>query len=533
MRSSGVSRLKRRALVAIQTLAAAGCGPDLTPYATDPLGFCRAVLGVEPTPDQCDFLPALHEWPRRVKVKSGHGVGKTFGAAVAAVHWFYTRPQSVIITTAPTERDVIDLLWTEIRLLVARAKLPDLFVGPVAPEMRDGGEHWAKGYTARKGESFQGRHRPHMLFIFDEDEGLEASYWKTTNTMFKPDMGHSWLAIGNPTTTTSQSFAEESLTDLDGRPKWRLFTVSCLTHPNILAGQAGRPLPVPNAVTLAQVNQYVADWCQPVPADQRDAGKGDIEWPTGSGRWYRPGPLFQSRVLGIRPPQGTTAVWGEGAWQFACRRGPDEPEALVMAGEVPEVGVDVAVYGDDWTTIHSRVGPVSLAHRAANGWPPDETAGQIKAECRRLAEWANNYRPATLGPVRPEDIRVKVELDGYGAGVLSHGDGWNWVGVSASGSPNDGEAYPNRRSEVWFVGADRAAEGRLDVSRLPADVRQRLRQQLLMPTYKLNGAGQKVVEPKVDTKKRLGRSPDDADGFNMAYAEAADRPAPFVSWGTR
>ena len=47
-------------------------------------------------------------------VKSGHSVGKTFLAAWI-VNWFYdSHPASITISTAPTKRDVCDLLWKEI-----------------------------------------------------------------------------------------------------------------------------------------------------------------------------------------------------------------------------------------------------------------------------------------------------------------------------------------------------------------------------------------------------------------------------------
>src|SRR5262249_8045883 len=157
----------------------------------------------------------------------------------------------------PSERDVVDLLWTEPRLQRQRAGLPCHFVGARAPEMRTSEEHYAKGYTARKGESFQGRHRPRQLFIFDEGEGVDASYWTTAKTMFKPELGNAWLTIGNPTTTTSQAYLESLATDKDGNPSWRVFTISALAHPNILAELQGQPPPIPNAVTLRQLELWL------------------------------------------------------------------------------------------------------------------------------------------------------------------------------------------------------------------------------------------------------------------------------------
>ena len=40
----------------------------------------------------------------------------------------------------------------------------------------------------------------------------------------------------------------------------------------------------------------------------------------------------------------------------------------------------------------------------------------------------------------------------------------------------------------------------------------------MAPQWKLDSHSRRVVEPKSDTKKRLGRSPDDMDALNLAFA---------------
>lgn len=78
-------------------------------------------------------------------------------------------------------------------------------LGPSAPEMRTSWDHYAKGYTAGNDVSFQGRHDSRMVFIFDEAAGVAPGFWETTKTMWKPELRHIWLAILNPTTTTTQA----------------------------------------------------------------------------------------------------------------------------------------------------------------------------------------------------------------------------------------------------------------------------------------------------------------------------------------
>ena len=63
----------------------------------------------------------------------------------------------------------------------------------------------------------------------------------------------------------------------------------------------------------------------------------------------------------------------------------------------------------------------------------------------------------------------------------------------------------------------------LDLTRLPFSVLASLKQQSMAPTWALNSSGQRVVEAKVETKKRLGRSPDGLDSMNLAYCTPPER----------
>lgn len=491
----------------------------LAEYKHDIRGYCRDILGVKLWEPIADALESLDRPPYKTSVDSGHGVGKTFAAAVKVNHHFDTCDPGVAITTAPTQRDVVDLLWTEIRLQRERGSvlidgrrlpLPKCFIGPAAPEMRDHAEHYAKGYTARKGESFQGRHRPNMLFVFDEKEGIDGNYWTAAKTMFRPGSGDAWLVIGNPTTTTSVAYQEHRSVDANGDPTWHRVRLSCLDHPNMEA-KPGEPLPVPGAVTPAQVGQWLSDWCDPVV--EGDEQETDIVW---EGKTYRPGPIAEPRILGLRPSAGTYGVWSEALWALVVRMA-QQP----LITQFPIIGCDVANYGLDFTTFHVRCGGVSLEHQAFNGWGADKILGHLKDLAHKYAAWATKRKMSTAAPVNAGEICIHIDDDATGRAVSAFAlrQKLRVVPVNAGGTPKRPDLYANIRSELWFNAQRKAAAGLMNLSQLDRATLQRIEMQAMAPEWWPDPAGRRVVESKDDLRKpeRLGRSPDDMDAVNLAY----------------
>jgi hypothetical protein len=479
----------------------------------DPVAYAKEVLGVRLWAKQIEILQALTKPPHKVLVLSGHNVGKTFVAGVAVNWWYDTRNPGVAITTAPTNQDVRDLLWKEIRLQRGILQRAD-FAGPQAPVLYDQPNHYAKGFTAEKGESFQGRHDHRMLFVFDEATGIAPIFWLTTKTMFKPGGDHGWLAIFNPTDTSTQAFLEYSA--LDDHQSWTIIQMSCLDHPNIAAEIRGESPPFPNAVTYAQLDEGLRELCQPVlPGDQVVT---DVEWPPGSGRYLRPGPEAEARWLGRWPSEGIKSVWSDALWQSALRELPEPIDVI------PEIGCDVARQGDDWTAFHVRRGPVSIIHESYQKQDTMFTVGRLTQLARYCAEIYNHEHPQRQ-PVRPQDIALKVDSIGFGAGVVDRlgEQGYKVIPVDASSTSCHRSAdYKNKRSELWFQTADRARAGQLSFARLDKRILERLRQQALAPEYKINSQGQRELEPKEKMKERLKRSPDDMDAVNLAYYGVSD-----------
>lgn len=87
-------------------------------YMNDPVRFAREVVGVEPDPWQIEFLEAVADKDtRRISVRSGHGVGKSTGAAMAAVWHVLMRSPSKTVITAPTSAQLFDALFAEMKTI--------------------------------------------------------------------------------------------------------------------------------------------------------------------------------------------------------------------------------------------------------------------------------------------------------------------------------------------------------------------------------------------------------------------------------
>ena len=141
-----------------------------------PVEFAGDVLGVELWAKQRELLSALPAH-HRVAVKSGNGLGKGFSAAVAVLWFLYTHDQAIVLSTAPTFRQVRYILWRQIHSLYRRA--PETLGGRLLDtrwELDD--DRYALGLSADGPDQFQGFHSPNMLIVVDEAEGVSDNIYE-------------------------------------------------------------------------------------------------------------------------------------------------------------------------------------------------------------------------------------------------------------------------------------------------------------------------------------------------------------------
>ena len=472
----------------------------------DPVGFVEDVLGIYLWSKQRQIIESVRDNPRTA-VRSSRGVGKTTVAACAAL-WFLAAhgPEALVVTTAPTWAGVKDLLWREIRSAYQNSRG---FYGPgrLTETRLDFGEKWfAVGRSTNRATNFQGYHSDNVLFIVDEASGVAEQIYEAAEGFFTAENARS-LLIGNPNFVGGhfyKAFAKE------GAGIYKRFHMGVFDTPAFTGEQ------VPAHVLRSLPTR---DWVEDmkklyrVPDEDERGGTG-----------VRLNPVYEVHVLGRFPSQGSKAVVPMFEVENAQAReqempteemrpeSTDELRALYEMTWPTVIGCDVARFGEDNTCITLRQGNRVRIMEVINGQDTMATAGSLA----RLAR--ENQHPLYGKPT------IAIDDSGVGGGVTDRlreiarddpeGAAWSRVvafnGGNAAADVNARE-YPNARSELWFEFAEDW------LPELDLDDDEDLLSELCAPEYEMNSKGQRVVEPKAVTKKRIGYSPDRADAVMVAF----------------
>ncbi|WP_395532332.1 AAA family ATPase [Enterococcus faecium] len=151
----------------------ADIGSAIDYYYDKPVAFCQDILHLNPDEWQENVLNDLAEFSK-VSVRSGQGVGKT-ALEAGAILWFLTcRPYAKVIATAPTMKQLYDVLWAEVAKWLNDSLIKNLLKWTKTKIYMVGdSERWfATARTATKPENMQGFHEDHMLIVVDEASGV-------------------------------------------------------------------------------------------------------------------------------------------------------------------------------------------------------------------------------------------------------------------------------------------------------------------------------------------------------------------------
>lgn len=454
---------------------------------------------------------------RYTLVKASHAVGKTFTAAVAESWWFDCWSQHIGYITAPTWEQSFGLTFKQLKALRRAKNLPGVILERIIRDVAKlcEGDHYVRALNAEKGEGFQGEHSAPILIVIEEGVGVPKYIWDAIGGLMTNPLCRVF-AIGNPTDEATEfGIASES-------PLYHTMSISALNHPNIQAELRCEKPPFPDAVRLLWLKEMLEKECERVDTPSEESfpfvSLPEIEKALGgqpsdlSEQWhYMPTAYFQGRVLGEFPTQADQQVIPKTWLKF-------QPTLEPAATDIPELGCDVARFGDDRSSIFVRRGPCLLKGREIRKMDTVEVATACRDEA---LEAARNFKPGLPDEQNErlaKTFRIKIDVTGgLGAGPydLLKSWGYNAIAVNSSAKAKNEEQYKNIRSELWFDMRERSSTKRLDLSRLRKDIRERLERELSAPKYK--APGQKVVEDKATMKKRLGYSPDLADGANLAF----------------
>lgn len=506
----------RLAAVFLTAAAAATLSWPSPRYQRDPVGFARDILGVKPWSAQIEILEALRDG-HRVAVSSGHKCGKSNTGAIAALWFFASFEDARVVMTAPTSRQVDQILYREVRKLhrgsgicvACRAEnarrrdagepevgIPCRHSARLDGEPRELARSGIKtddfrelfGFTAKEAEAAAGTSGKNIMYIVDEASGVDRDIFVAIQGN-RAGGRAKLLLTSNPTQTDGVFFEAFERPEL-----WRTFTVSSESTPNVTG--IGDPIP-------GLANPEWIEECR-------------LEWGEES-------PLYKVRVKGefVRNEEGK--IVSLHLLEQAEQRWADTPASGPL-----RVGVDPAGPGDagDETVFAARRGMRQTAIEAKRG-----------LEATRVVEELLVFLAAHRVP--RETPAVIVDREGpigaqvYGllrAHLDDHEGDYHLVGVRASErASREPNVYDRIRDELWANGARWLREG----GALLSDAKQT--KEIHAPSWVQQVNGRLKVTPKDELRKALERSPDRADAWllscwePMHLAPEHDAPAHVVA----
>ena len=462
-------------------------------YERDAKLFVMEVLGMDGRDEwhtldaeQADILDAVSRGERGISLRSGNGVGKTTTLAWAIV-WqnVCVFPQKTVCT-APSGGQLFDALAAETvtwlkRLPKALLDIYEIqsegFHHKAAPE-----ESFTSFRTSRAEtpEALAGIHceAGRVLLIGDEASGIPDPVFQSASGSMSGRNATTILA-GNPTRLTGLFY--DSHTKL--RDRWFTVHMSCIGHPRVSP-------------------EFVEDYRR---------------------RYGEQSNAYRIHVLGEFPLADNDAVIPRELMELARVRD------IKPIGFLPIWGVDVEGGGKDSDAsalVKRRANVVAEPPLVWHDLEEMQLVGRIKQE------WDQ-----TIPSDRPSEICV--DAIGYGAGVAQRLAelGLPARAINVAESPAMRDQYQNLKTELWFMAREWFSARDCKIPAAPKSSREPdLGEDLCAVNYlPPMSSGKMRIEPKSETKKRLGHSPDLADAFVLTFAGnaiTAQQGGLSVSWNT-
>jgi phage terminase large subunit len=433
----------------------------LKAWRKDPLLFVQDCIEVTPSTQQKDALRRA-AFSKRLSIRSGHGTGKDAYASWLILWFMCTRPFAKVICTAPTHRQLKDILWSEISKWLRKSRVSSEFI--IQNDkifQRDAPKEWwiravspsVKASSEEQAETLAGFHGDHMLIVCDEASGIpDPVFIPLEGAMTQED--NRVLLIGNPT----KNYGYFHDTQFDGRlsKSWTRLHWDSRESEN---------------VTKEMVDYFAHKYGE-------DSN------------------VFRIRVAG-EPPLDDEMSLIPLHWAQQCI-------SLDIGTEFEEdplyLGVDVARYGDDKSVV--------LPRRAGLIKPWTQHDGKNTVELAQHVDYVMKEVDAA-GAV--------IDEIGVGAGVVDwltkYGHAKRIFGVQTSWKSSDPKRFSRLRDEIWWSVREKCMRAQYSFPDGPLG--EELCNEIASVRYQYAPSGALKVESKRDMKLRGVSSPNIADALGL------------------
>ena len=460
---------------------------DFIPYyRKHPDKYIENILGVKMWSGMRMIVDSV--WKnKRTSVRACHGVSKTFTAATIAITFFNLYKNAIVITTAPTNRQVELLLWKDIRSIYSKQVKIPLRGECMTMGIKSNTDSYVTGFSTDRATSIEGFHAPYILWILDEAKGLPQWVYDAVEGSMT---GGTARILEISTTDGADQQCPLRRHQTDQRKFWKCIKLSSFDSPFVKVNEFPEFSQHRNKDLFKFGKPETgAEWSKKLQSKIQIVTTEEVK--EKKELWFKNEyHLWETKILGDFSSTGTDNVIPL-KWVLSA------VDAEVDEGEgITKHGFDVARMGDDKCILTTMVGktvPLQVS-------------------------WGKKKIPYSVGRLMAEtelDEVINVDACGLGSGAfddlaeLGHAT----IGLDSASNAFDKVKFKNLRAEIWWNAREvferQFEEG--NVISIPND--PELIMDLTGLQYKPMLSGQYIMEAKEIYKKRLGRSPDKGDSF--------------------